>query len=330
MEATNTKAKEQIEKEFKELKLSLPKAAWFENSAMVLYKSFWCPQYFLKGAITFQNYFEAQDGDIILASLPRTGTTWLKSLLYTIINRDNFSSQFSQHPFHTKNPHDLVLYLEGLDLSTIIVGNQPLPRLFATHLPYLSLSDSIKTSQCRIVYVCRNPLDTFVSLWHFYLQFERNKDIHPNMELMEEYIGKYCKGESPFGPYEDHLLGYWEESNRNPQKVLFLEYEGLKKEPKAHLKSLADFVGCPFSEEEEKQNVIDEIIKLCSLKSLKEMEVNKNGNFSPMVENKTFFRKGEVGDWTTHFTPSMAKQFHQMLRKLNKAGFSFTYYRMNL
>ncbi|KAL2898232.1 Cytosolic sulfotransferase 14 [Bienertia sinuspersici] len=211
--------------------------------------------------------------------------TWLKSLVFTIVNRDKSSYDFSQHPLHTVTPHELVPNLE-VGVYKKIVGNQPdlatltLPRLFSTHLPYLSLPDSIKSSKCRVVYICRNPLDNLISFLHFSLQFDINKGNKLDMGILEEYVDKYCKGVSPLGPYENHLLGFWKESIENPQKVLFLEYEGLKKEPRNQLKKLAEFVGLPFSEEEEKENVVDEIIELCSLKSLKEMEVNKSGILS--------------------------------------------------
>lgn len=331
-EPKNTAALQQPQDEVEQpTNLSLPKETWFGH-ANYYYQGFWCPDAYYENVIAFQTHFQAHDTDIILASLPKTGTTWLKSLLFTILNRKNLS-HISQHTLHSKNPHELILHLEIKVFNNNAephLTEIPSPRLFATHMPYLSLPNSIKTSKCRIIYVCRNPLDTFVSLWHFYLQFEKNEGLMPDMELMEEYLGKYCKGASPFGPYEDHLLGYWKESKQNPQKVLFLEYEGLKIEPKAHLKRLAEFLGCPLSEEEEKENVIDEIIDICSLKNLKEMEVNKSGKFYPQVDNKALFRKGEVGDWTNYLTPSMAKQFDQMLEKLKDAGFCFTYYRMNM
>ncbi|XP_021838658.2 cytosolic sulfotransferase 5-like [Spinacia oleracea] len=306
----------------------LKEESWF-GFPMKVYQGFWCLNVLFEGVTSFQNNFEAKDSDIILASLPKTGTTWLKSLLFAIVNRNNLCGDLSKLPFHTKTPHEIVLHLEievyknfnGTPPDNIL--DVPSPRLFATHMPYLSLPDSIKGSKCRIVYVSRNPLDTFVSIWHFYLQFEISKGVNPSKEMMEEYLGKYCTGVSPFGPYEDHLLGYWKETQKNPKHVLFLEYEGLKKEPKAHLKRLAEFVGCPFSEEEDKKNVIDEIIELCSIKSMKEMEVNKTGKFYPWVENKALFRKGEVGDWNNHLTTSMAKGFHQMLQKL--PGWFFFY-----
>ncbi|KAL2898144.1 Cytosolic sulfotransferase 15 [Bienertia sinuspersici] len=322
---------EQWEDELQQLQLSLPKEEWFK-APLCFYQGFWCPTSIIyKEVSAFQNHFQATDTDLILASLPKTGTTWLKSLIYTIVNRKNLS-EISQHILRSKNPHELVLHLE----YKLYVNNQPdltnipSPRLFATHLPYSTIPKSIKTSKCRIVYICRNPLDNFISVCHFWALFDMNKGIKLDMDMIEEHMHKYCKGIFPHGPYDDHLLGYWKESIENPQKVLFLEYEGLKKEPHAHLKKLADFMGYPFSEEEEKENVVDEILELCSLKNLKEMEVNKSGKFYPWFGNNTLFRKGEVGDWTNYLTPSMAKGFDEIHEKLKNAGFSFGYYDSNL
>ncbi|XP_057541089.1 cytosolic sulfotransferase 15-like [Amaranthus tricolor] len=322
----------ELEAKFKELELTLPKQLWFGFS-FHNYQGFWCPTFILKNVIAFQTHFEAQDTDIILASLPKTGTTWLKSLLYTILNRKSTSLHtISQQVFQTKNPHELVTSFEfniykNFNETQPDLSDLPSPRLFSTHIPFLSLPDSIKSSKSRIVYVCRNPLDTFVSTWHFNLSFDTNKDMKSSTEMMEEYVDKFCTGLLRFGPYDSHLLEYWKEYLQNPDRILFLEYEGLKKEPKAHLRKLADFLSCPFSEEEENENVVEEIIKICSFQSLKEKDVNKNGKAVPIVENKHFFRKGEVGDWNNDLTASMAKKLDQLLQgKLKEAGFSFTYY----
>jgi hydroxyjasmonate sulfotransferase len=59
--------------------------------------------------------------------------------------------------------------------------------------------------------------------------------------------------------------------------VLFLEYERMLHDPKATVKKLAEFMGCGFSKEEEEGGVADEIVKLCSLKELKNMEMNRSG-----------------------------------------------------
>ncbi|CAO2820827.1 unnamed protein product [Amaranthus hypochondriacus] len=307
--------------------------------SMHFYQNFWCLNVLSNGVKSFQRHFQAQNSDIILASLPKTGTTWLKTLLFAIINRHKYD-KISQLPFKTITPHELVLHFE-VEVYKNFSEDHPItnppdlkelppPRLFGTHMPYSGLPESIKSSNCRIVYVSRNPFDTFISLWHFYLKFDINKSSDQFMDerIMEDYVRKFCNGIYPFGPYEDHLYGFWKESQENPKKVLFLEYEGLKKEPKDHLRKIAEFVGFPFSIDEEKENVVDEIIEICSIKSMKEMEINKNGKFYPWVENKALFRKGDVGDWSNYLTPSMINQIQHIMENLNNKGFSFMYYQI--
>ncbi|XP_021839955.2 cytosolic sulfotransferase 15-like [Spinacia oleracea] len=306
---------------------------WMGAFPICLYQGFWCPPNLLQPTILFQTQFKAYDNDIILASLPKTGTTWLKSLIFAIVNRNKFLD-FTQHPLQTQNAHELVLQLEAKVYNNITNGSTqpdfpklPSPRLFATHIPYFSLPKSLKTSKTRIVYVCRNPLDTFVSSWHFYHQFKLNMKPELDHSMIEQHFGKFCEGKFLYGPYEDHVLGYSKESIQNPDKVLFMEYEGLIEDPKAHVKKLAEFVGYPFSMEEEKGNIIDEIIKLCSFDSLKEMEVNKSGNFYGYFENKALFRKGGTGDWTNYLTLSMVKKFDEIFQlKFKGSGFSFNHY----
>jgi hypothetical protein len=95
-----------------------------------------------------------------------------------------------------------------------------------------------------------------VSLWHF-----TNK-LRPTSRApisLEEAFDMFCRGVSPFGPYWDHVLGYWKESLEKPQKVLFLKFEEMKEQPIANLRRLAEFLECPFSPEEEAKGVVHDI-----------------------------------------------------------------------
>ncbi|KAI3896425.1 hypothetical protein MKX03_008587 [Papaver bracteatum] len=67
---------------------------------------------------------------------------------------------------------------------------------------------------------------------------------------IEDAFELFCDGVSDFGPYWDHVHGYWKESLERPCKVLFLKYEDLKKEPEPQFKKLAEFLGHSFSMEE--------------------------------------------------------------------------------
>lgn len=313
---TNQEAKENLE-------LTLPKERGFLFPAVFFYQGFWCPSRILHNVITFQQHFEAHDTDIILATKPKSGTTWLKSLVYSILNRTRFTE--TDHPLLTKSPHELAPFFEFNVYSEKNEGVPDLsninpPRLFSTHLPYRALPESIKGSKCRIVYIGRNPYDTVVSAWKFLTG--HNPELHFEVTI-EDYLGHFLRGVEEFGPHWEHVLGYWKESLDRPNKFLFIKYEDMKENGTREMKRLAEFLGCGFSQEEETDGVIERILKLCSLSNLKELEVNKTGKCTP-VENKLFFRKGEVGDWVNHLNPSMVERIDQMVKeKFEGSGLEF-------
>ncbi|GFY93463.1 P-loop containing nucleoside triphosphate hydrolases superfamily protein [Actinidia rufa] len=141
-----------------DLLVPLPKEkGWSGSDHLYLYQGFWW------GVMAAQ-HFQACETDFILASTPKSGTTWLKALMFSIASRGCYT--LSQNPLLTSNPHDLVPFLEKPGL---IPNDFQSPRLFSTHIPFHSLPESIKNcvTRCRVVYLCRNPFDTFISDWHF-------------------------------------------------------------------------------------------------------------------------------------------------------------------
>ncbi|KAG1355196.1 Cytosolic sulfotransferase 16 [Cocos nucifera] len=273
-----------------------------------------------------QEHFKARPTDVLLATYPKSGTTWLKALLFATVNRSPHTN--SHTPFATLGPHECVPFLEYQvyikdhipDLDVI-----PSPRLFATHIPFRSLPASVIDSGCKLVYLYRDPKDTFISLWHFANKF-RAKD---NIKLwsLNEALEHFCNGISTFGPYWDHVLGYWNGHLERPQKVLFLKYEEIMQQPVVHLKRLAEFVGCPFTVDEEKEGGVEGIIRLCAFENLRHLEVNKIGRTEMVigsVDNSLFFRRGVVGDWVNHLTPEMARRLEETTAsKFRGSGLSF-------
>ncbi|XP_050206967.1 cytosolic sulfotransferase 15-like [Mercurialis annua] len=302
---------------------SLPKATSVSSLAeLCLYQGFWCPTRLLPNVLSFQKHFQAQHQDILVASVPKCGTTWLKALVFSIVNRTRYDS--STTPLLSSNPHPLVPFLElevfskkdVPDLTTI-----PSPRLFSTHMPYAALPESIRNSDASVVYICRNPFDAAVSLCH---HLDELKSSSEAQKSMEEAIDMYFKGIAGFGPFWDHVLGYWKESSEKPKKVLFLKYEDLKEDIVGELKRIAEFIGYPFSEEEERRGIIQEIANMCSLRSLKELEVNKSGTYLEVHPNTAFFRKGNVGGWADYISPPLKQRLENVMHeKLSGSGLSF-------
>ncbi|KMT04196.1 hypothetical protein BVRB_8g184910 [Beta vulgaris subsp. vulgaris] len=317
--------------EVEELKQCLPKDYIIGDLEIVKYQGFWCfaDTNMFKSILMFQRHFQARESDLIVASFPKTGTTWLKSILYSVVNR--FKHPIKQSPLLTNHPHELVcrleydIYGDAFDYPRPHhLSELPSPRLFHTHLPYVTLPESIKVSGCRILYITRNPLDTLVSMMYFAMK-PLKELVGEDVELpsIEYYFEDFCEGKP--GPFFEHVIEYWKQSLEQPNKVLFLKYEELKEDPILHLKRVAEFVDMPFTEIKESEGVIEEIIEFCSINNLKELEGNKNGVINKIYDKKSYFRKGEVGDWTNHsITPVMVEKMKKLMQeKLEGTGLSF-------
>ncbi|KAF7836241.1 cytosolic sulfotransferase 15-like [Senna tora] len=254
---------------------SLPRERGWTDPYIYLFQHVWFRQANLKATISFQKHFQAKHNDIVIASLPKAGTTWLKALAFATAKRHRFIPSQNDHPLLHSNSHTLVPFFE----LTIYSENNP-------------------------NYVDPSTLP------------------EPRMFGFE----RYSEGKHPCGPFWSHVLGYWKASQDKPSKVLFLKYEDLKADTKFELKRMAQFLDCPFTEEEESGGVIDSIIELCSFRKMKELEVNKSGKFPdrPIIENEHFFRKGEIGDWVNYFSPEMTEKLSKVIEeKFGESNLSF-------
>lgn len=79
--------------DFQEMLSRLPtERHWINGRSLYLYQNFWCPSKSIKAFVSFQQHFKACDTDLILASMPKSGTTWLKALAFAIVNRARYTT----------------------------------------------------------------------------------------------------------------------------------------------------------------------------------------------------------------------------------------------
>ncbi|GFP81451.1 cytosolic sulfotransferase 5 [Phtheirospermum japonicum] len=279
----------------------------WDGCPLVEYNGFWLPLRFFRSILSTLKQFKPENNDLLLASFPKSGTTWLKALAVSIAGRNTIAD--GQSPLLNSNPHKLVPFLEYDDPDHL--KHLPSPRIISTHISYKTLPESIREeSECEIIYICRNLLDTFVSYRHFSLDNKLGQgydDAGPPPLGLDEALDIFCQGIYMSGTIWDHVLGYWKAHLEDPQRVLFLKYEDLQEDTSFYVKKIAAFMGYPFSEEEDKQGVIEEIVRLCSINNLKILEVNKKGKFRSIVKTSSLFRKGEVGDWRNYLSADMAR-----------------------
>lgn len=301
----------------------LIKQTWWGDETLEQINGFWFMPEHVSGVKRVLNEFKPRQHDVILASFPKTGTTWMKSLLYSIVNRSSLGSLVQEHP------HDLVPFLElqvykekesSKWLENTQFGSSS-RRIFGTHIPYQMLGTTLESSGCRVVYVTRNPKDTLNSMWHF---ANKRKKAEEEPWPLEEAVGNFCKGVFPFGPYYEHVLGYKNASLKNRGQVLFVTYEELAKDTKTHVKRLAEFLGCRFAGDEDEK--VEEIVKSCSFEVLRSHAVNKWDDVPAWlpVPYSSFFREATSGDYKNYLNPQAIGRIDALTReKFHTFGFMY-------
>ncbi|KAF2926122.1 hypothetical protein DAI22_06g102700 [Oryza sativa Japonica Group] len=303
-----------------------------------LYRGFWLAEIHVPAAVALRRRFVPRPDDVIVASLPKCGTTWLIALTFATMARHvhhpptSAPASASSHPLHRLNPHQCLPFLEGLFAPVAKLDALPSPRLINTHMPLAILPSATPATTTanssgnrggyKIIYICREPKDMIVSMWHYTRQLMPDVSFAETLESYRDDDG----GAKIYGPFWDHILGYWHASTEVPDNVLFLRYEELLRDPAGNVRKMARFVGLPFSEAEEEAGTVEAIVELCSLDRMRGFEANRTGYVDAQrkIPRETLFRKGVVGDWVNHMTPEMARRVDDIVAdKFSGTGLTF-------
>ncbi|XP_039022440.1 cytosolic sulfotransferase 18-like [Hibiscus syriacus] len=100
----------EFERSLEEMLSTLPKGnSWGNSESLVQYQGFWFFPGTLKRLVSGQQRFQAQPTDIMLCSSPNRGTTWSKSIVFSIVTRTCFDGS---SPLLSKTPHEVVPSME--------------------------------------------------------------------------------------------------------------------------------------------------------------------------------------------------------------------------
>ena len=161
------------------------------------------------------NEFVIHDNDIFVVTFPRSGTTWTEQIVHLLVNNGEQGSQVLT---------EAVLWLETIPNRVEDFGAfQKVTdhrRLFTSHLPYVLMPDLDGTT-AKYIYVARNPKDVAIS----YYYHDMSKGGYEG--TWEDHFNLFLNGEVMFGSYFDHVLSWWEASQRQSENILFLKYEDL-------------------------------------------------------------------------------------------------------
>ncbi|XP_077514742.1 sulfotransferase 1C2-like [Amblyomma americanum] len=284
-----------------------------------VYLNYGYPEQNVRSALSYKPL----DGDVFVASYPKCGTTWLQHIVYSIyrdgMSPGNILEFLSTTPF---------LEFMGADA----VRTMPRPGAIKTHLPFNKVPYS---TNAKYFYITRNPYDCSVSL------FYHMKNSPPHL-LENGTFGQsfemFVEGKVDYGDYFDHVLSWYE--HRADSNVLFLTYENLKKDARAWVLKIADFLGKEEYGDKLRQrpDIFDKVLDTVSFDTMREFYSGLNGwskDFTsiPMEAipeamrsvmqtlgalfkkpiTGDFVRKGIVGDWRNHFS---SEQIARMKKRI--------------
>ncbi len=229
--------------------------------------------------------FRPDADDVVLATYPKCGTTWMQNILYMLFHE-------GQEIPPDRSVLELVPHLE--EMGAEFVQSLDRPRLIKTHLQPI---DSLWNESTRYVLVFRNPFDCAVSFYHHTRGFVKHYDFADG--TFEDYLPVFVAGEVDFGDYFDHVASWLSVCGKD--NVFWTTYERMKADLDAEIARLAGFLGPPAGAAAHDSELRQRIVAASSFSS---MSKNQQRWSSKRPDGMTdFVRKGVVGDWRRHFTP---------------------------
>jgi hypothetical protein len=235
--------------------------------------------------------------DAFLASFPRSGSTWLRFMLYEVLSGEDAGFRKIEHRLPEIHRHR---------------GSQPIlsggGRLIKTHENY-------RSDYKRAVLLVRDVRDVFLSVYNSFIALDLTTFVSKGD--IDSFLLSFLEGKVIHtGSWQQHTQSWLESPLAKNGNLLIVRYEDLRKNPEQKVQELLQFVGINPD-----VRVIRRAIENNTLQQMraKEDKAKKAGEHSILLGSRTdaldetsrFVRKGAVGGWREKLTDAQVKIFEQ-------------------
>ncbi len=233
--------------------------------------------------------------DVMVASYPRSGNTWLRFMLTKILTGksagfDNINKVISEIGIHK-------------DALPLLPGEG---RLINTHELY-------RPTYKRAIYLVRDLRDSLLS------QYSREKELGLVWWAdFDGYIEAFLKGTiNGFGPWQEHIPNWLDSPLAKRGDLLMVQFEQMRKTPQEKLEQILDFLGL-----EVRPEMIAEAIADNTIERMKDRENNAKRLHKSDNKEGRFVRQGAVMGWVDKYTPEQLELIDQYAGKtLARTGY---------
>lgn len=231
--------------------------------------------------------------DVFIIAHPRSGSTWLRTMLTNIMRPDANSNP---DVFNRLIPSPSIRNLRGIREIWAL----PAPRLLTSHSSYLP-------GLPRVVYLVRDGRDVLVSYYHYVVHRQaRVRGTGTQALDFPAFFERYYQGH-----YRHiwHLhVASWLVRGKEAlgERMLVVRFEDMKKEPQAVVSEVARFAHLSPGPE-----LVAEAVQKASLENMRKVEKQRwraKGLGMP-DETSSFYRSGQSKKWQAYFTPELLDRF---------------------
>jgi len=272
---------------------------------------------------------------IWIASYPKSGNTWIRSLLTSYLYTDNGIFNFdllrkiSQFP---SRPHFETFLNDFTDIKKISnywIAAQEKIRLFNNETVFLKTHSALctfennpftnKNNTKAVIYVVRDPRNLITSFAHHY-----SKNIDEAFDFIKDKRQMLLKNDYGAGDFGiATVLGNWSEHYRSWKNIKFapiliIKYEDLINNTKKTFNTILDFLSS-FMDIKIDEKKIMKTIETCDFDRVSKKE--KEDGFNEAVVSKinkkklNFFYLGKKNDWKNLLNPEVEKKIRQAFQK---------------
>jgi aryl sulfotransferase len=259
------------------------------------------------------NDFKFRDGDTVIATWAKSGTTWMQQIVSQLVfNGAEGLAALDIAPWLDMRCMPLDEIMEGLEAQTH-------RRFVKTHLP----ADALRMSpQARYIYIARDGRDV---AWSFYNHLMKMTDdfyamindtpgrvgpplARPASDILAYFHEWLDEDGGPMGPYWSHVQGWWD--RRNLPNVQLIHFSALKADMESEIRRIADFLEIEIDEAQ-----WPAIVEHCSFSYMK-----SNGDKLSTIGNdlfegglkKSFINKGTNGRWRDRLSDDDIRKYENI------------------
>ena len=278
---------------------------------------------------------------IWIASYPKSGNTWVRSLLSTYLYTEDGSFNFNLLKKILKFPSKIYLKYFTKDFSDIKkiseywisaqerinLFNENKSLLLKTHSALCTLENNSFTNKQNtqaVIYIVRDPRNVITSISHHYsLNIEESYNFIINKNNMITQWGSETFGVATIlGSWLDHYKS-WKNLKFSP--ILIVKYEDLVNDTKKTFTSVLNFLENLMNIDINEKRIIN-TVNSCQFDVLAKKE--KIEGFSESVTSKkdtekiNFFYLGEKNNWKNLLDPKIEKKIKELfLNEMTELGY---------